>query len=109
MMSNTSATEIVTMTMVPTSILRVLEDHTLDDVGDVLAAIGRVLEVLVDLFPLDDRDRILLFLEQARDRAAQDRIGLVLEAVDVDAQLERRLRLLERAQPANRLLDLHRR
>ena len=44
-----------------------LEDDALDDVRDVLAAIARVLEVLVDLFPLDDDNRILLFLEQPGD------------------------------------------
>src|SRR5262245_17181347 len=87
MMSNSNATTIVATTMVVRSISGVLEDHALDDVRHVLAAIRGALEVLVDLFPLDDRDRVLLFLEQARDRAAQDRVGLVLEAVDVDAQL----------------------
>src|ERR1041385_4122674 len=85
MMSKISATEMVTMTMVPTSISGVLEDHALDDVGDVLAAIGCVLEVLVDLFPLDHGDRVLLLLEQAGDRTPQDHVGLVLEPVDVHA------------------------
>src|SRR5215831_18869573 len=87
--SKISAVTIVTMTMAV--ILGVLEDHALDDVGDVLAAIGGGLEVLVDLLPLDHHDRILLLLEQPRDRAAQDRVRLVLEPVDVDAQLERGL------------------
>src|SRR5215475_9581496 len=106
MTSKISAAAIVTMTMAEVVMLGVLEDDALDDVGDVLAAIGRGLEVLVDLLPLDDDDRILLLLEQPRDRAAQDRIGLVLEPVDVDAQLERRLRILERSQPAHTGLDL---
>src|SRR4051812_38724888 len=101
MMSKISATAMVTMTMVATSISGVLEDHALDDVRDVLAAIRGTLEVLVDLFPLDDRDRVLLFLEQAGDRAPKDRVALVLEAVDVDADLERRLGILERAQAAH--------
>src|SRR5262245_49062176 len=43
--------------------LRVLQDHALDDVGHVLAAVGGVLEVLVDLLPLDDGDGVLLFPE----------------------------------------------
>src|SRR5665647_3429378 len=86
----------------------VFEDHALDDVRDVLAAIRGVLEVLVDLFPLDHHDRILLFLEQASDRAPEDRIRLVLEAIDVDAELERCVWVLEVTQAADRSLDLDR-
>src|SRR5882762_8487099 len=63
--SKINAAAIVTMTMIETDITRsgscVLEDHALDDVRDILAAVGRALEVLVDLFPLDDDDRVLLF------------------------------------------------
>ena len=66
----------------------ILEDDALDDVGDVLATIGRRLQRLVNLFPLYDRDRIFFFAEQAHQRAAQDRVGDVLEAVDLDAVLE---------------------
>src|SRR3954447_8028643 len=88
MTSNDSAMAMVMTTRSEILIyLRVLQDHAFDDVGDVLAAIGRVLEVLVDLLPLDDGARVLLFVEQARHRDAQDRIGLVLEAIDVDALL----------------------
>src|SRR5678815_3181573 len=49
-----------------------LEDHAFDDVGDVLAAVTRRLEALVDLFPLDHHEHVLLFLEKPCDRAAQD-------------------------------------
>src|SRR5882724_6392669 len=78
--SKINAVTIVTMTMAEMDMaLRVLEDDALDDVRDVLAAIACALEVLVDLFPLDDDDRILLLFEQPRHRAAEDRVGLVLE------------------------------
>src|SRR5215831_2748645 len=106
--SKISAVTIVTMTMGRVVMLGVLEDHALDDVGDVLAAVGGGLEVLVDLLPLDHQDRILLFLEQASDRAAEDRVSLVLEPVDVDAQLEGGLGVVELPQAADRDLDLHR-
>src|SRR5579871_2213499 len=58
MTSKISATTMVATTIALVS--GMFEDHALDDVRDVLAPIRRVLEVLVDLFPLDDRDRILI-------------------------------------------------
>jgi hypothetical protein len=58
--------------------------------------VGGGLEALVDLLPLDDVDRIVLvLLEEARHRAAQDRVRLVLQPVDVDAELQHLLRVLE--------------
>ena len=44
----------------------VLDDDAFEHVGDVLAPIGGGFEEIEDLFPLDDRDGILLFLEQRR-------------------------------------------
>jgi hypothetical protein len=55
----------------------ILEDDALDDVGDVFTAIGRRLEVLVHLFPLDDFNRVFFFLEQPREGAAQERVRFV--------------------------------
>src|SRR5437667_426724 len=63
----------------------VLQHDALDDVRDVLASVGRVLQVLVDLLPLDDRDRVLLLLEETRNGRAQDGVPFVLQSIDVDA------------------------
>jgi len=43
--------------------------------------VGRRLERLVDLFPLEDRDGVLLVLEEPGDRVAADPVRLVLEGV----------------------------
>ena len=43
----------------------VLDDDAFDDVGDVLAAIGGLLEEIERLLPLDDDDRIGLLVEEA--------------------------------------------
>src|SRR2546427_13084154 len=45
----------------------VFEGHALDHVGDVLTAVDRVLEVVVDLLPLDDVDGISAVVEEPRD------------------------------------------
>src|SRR5688500_7583911 len=88
------------------AVSRMLEDDALDDVGDVLAAVGGVLEVLVDLLPLDDGDRVALFLEELRHRGTEDLVGLVLHAVDVDAALDDGVGVTHVAQAAQRPLHL---
>src|SRR5262245_33018222 len=84
MMSKAKAATMVAMTRKVMTGLRsgVLEDHALDHVGDVLAAVARRLHELVDLLPLDDLDGISLLAEQPGDGAAQDGVGLVFEPVD---------------------------
>ena len=64
--------------------LTVLDHDALEDVGDVLAAVGRVLEEVERLLPLHHDDRIALFVEQPADRLLVDAIGFVLEPVDLD-------------------------
>src|SRR5688572_24231661 len=49
---------------------RVLEHDALDDVRDILAAVGDRLEVLVDRAQLDQLAHVGLVAEQARDRRA---------------------------------------
>src|SRR5262249_30420915 len=60
-----------------------LEDDPFDDVRDVLAAVGDDLHRLVDLLPLDDLDGIALLVEQCGQAVAQQRVGAVLESVDL--------------------------
>src|SRR4051794_7787093 len=81
----------------------VFQDHAFDDVGDVLATIGGRLEQLVQLFPLDDRDRILFLAEQPRNGTAKHGIRFVLEAVDLDALFQNDVGVLEVAQARDRL------
>ena len=64
--------------------LSVLDHDALEDVGDVLAAIGGVLEEVERLLPLDHDDRIALVVEQPADRLLVDAVGFVLEPVDLD-------------------------
>src|SRR6185436_16181349 len=60
-----------------------LEDDSLDDVGDVLAAIGDRLEGLVDLLPLDHLNRVGMGVEQIGQAVAQQLVGAVLQPVDL--------------------------
>src|SRR3990170_4102794 len=54
----------------------ILERHALEHVGGVLAPVGGRLQRLVDLFPLEDGDGILLVLEEVRDRVPADPVRL---------------------------------
>ena len=45
----------------------VLHDDAFEHVGDVLAAVGGVLEQVEDLLPLHDDDRVALLVEQSAD------------------------------------------
>src|SRR5262245_6063686 len=78
-----------------------LEDDALDDVGDVLATIGRALERFVDLLPLHDEQWIGGLAEELRDGVAKDLVALVLESVHLDARVENDLGLLQIAEPAH--------
>src|SRR5688500_678624 len=72
--------------------LGVLEDHALDQIGHVLAAVGDRLQVLVHRLQLDQLARVdLLVAEHARDRRAHHAVGIGLQAVDLLAGLQRGL------------------
>src|SRR3989454_5820638 len=76
MKSKTSATKTMKTTPVNTEGRAVrsrhLEDDPLDDVRDVLAAVGDGLHRLVDLLPLDHLDGVALLLEH---RSEERRVG----------------------------------
>src|ERR1700730_2775046 len=61
-----------------------LEGNALDDVEHVFAAVSNGLHCLVELFPLDDFNGVRAALEERRELIAQQAIGLVLEAIDLD-------------------------
>src|SRR5688572_4484837 len=64
---------------------RILEHDTLNDVRDVLTAVGDRLQMLVDRAQLDELAHVGLVAEQTRDGRAHDVVGLRLETVDIDA------------------------
>ena len=75
-----------------------LDHDAFEHVGDVLAAVGGVLEEVERLLPLHDRQRIVFVVEQLADRLLMDAVGLVLETVDLDGVAEDALVLLERVE-----------
>src|ERR1039457_1043378 len=77
----------MSMARAKTDMLAVLDHHVLQNVGHILAAIDGALEELVDLFELDQGDRVLLFIEQLHHTASADQVRLVFQAIDFDAVL----------------------
>src|SRR3954462_13023915 len=98
MKSNVSATRMsrTTIGSMSAGALPVFHDDALDDVGDVLAAIGGLLEEIERFLPLDDDDRIAFLVEQPDDRLLMDAVGFVLEPIDFDAVRPNAFDLLER-------------
>src|SRR5437867_12023554 len=64
-----------------------LEYDPLDHVRHVLTPVGDDLHRLVDLFPLDDLDGIAGLVEEGREAVAQQVVGAVLQAIDLDGVL----------------------
>src|SRR5262249_48154191 len=54
----------------------------MEHVGAVFAGINRALQVIEDLLPLDDQDRVWL-MKQLLDSAAVDVVALVLKPIDL--------------------------
>src|SRR4051794_6510225 len=84
---------------------RVLDDDSLEDVGDRLAGVDRVLEALVDVLPADHDHRVDAVVEQRCHRLARHAVAVVLEPVDLDGVVRD---VTEVAQPRHRLGDLAR-
>ena len=59
--------------------LAVLDEDRLEHVRGVLAGVDRLLELLVDVLPADDRDRVGARAEELCDRLADQAVALVLE------------------------------
>src|SRR5581483_10564051 len=85
--------------------LRVLDDDAFEQVGDVLAAVGRGLEEVEDLLPLDHRDRIALVVEQLDDRILVDAVGLVFELADARRKLQHAFAPLEQRERLVHAID----
>src|SRR6478752_647725 len=61
-----------------------LDRDALDDVGNLLERVGGVLEAVDDGLDLDQVDRVGRVVEEGRHHLAVQRVGLVLEPVDLD-------------------------
>ena len=59
--------------------LPILDEDRLEDVGGVLARVDRLFELLVDVLPADDRQRVGARAEEIGDRLAREPVALVLE------------------------------
>src|SRR4029453_18428397 len=81
------ATRISEQTMANSIRLPVLDDDAFEDVGDILAPVGRLLEEVQYLLPLDDGDWIFFLFEQPAQRLVVQPVGLVLEAVHFNREL----------------------
>src|SRR5574340_783397 len=68
--------------------LGVLEDDALDHVGDILAAVGDRLEVLVHRLELDQFANVDVVAKELAHRRAHHPVGVALEAVDLLAGLQ---------------------
>src|ERR1051325_12073347 len=74
---------------------RVLEDDRLQDVRYLLAAVDGILDLVVDLFDLEDLEGVVGAAEEVGDRSTIQLVALVLDLVHVDPVL---LEVLERLQ-----------
>src|SRR4051812_20625117 len=61
--------------------LGILDHHRSQNVGHILAAVGRALKLLIDLLPADQIEELVAMCNQPADRRARDAVGLVLEPV----------------------------
>src|SRR5574342_409121 len=106
--SNASATRTRRMTtarsmaQAGSSASGVLEDHALDHVGHVLGLVRGGLDEVQDLLPLHDRERVASALEELGQGGAQQRVGLVLQRVDLAAGRQDPIGLLEIAHGPHR-------
>jgi hypothetical protein len=62
----------------------VLDENRLEHVRDVLAGVDRFLELLVDVLPPHELDRVDTAAEETRDRLTGDPVSLVLELAQLD-------------------------
>src|SRR6476661_2250969 len=72
-----------------------LDRDALDDVSHLLERVGGVLEAVDDGLDLDEVDRVGRVVEEGSHHLAVERVGLVLETVDLDPVA---LEVLHRAQ-----------
>src|SRR5438128_524067 len=86
--------------------LTVLQGHPFNDVGHVLTTVNGVLDRLVDLFPLEDIERVIALLKELGDSRAVDKVAFVLETVDLDTMLEDGIPALQVAKLRDRFLHL---
>src|SRR5688572_33216640 len=69
----------------------VFNDDALDDVRDVLATIDRRFKFLVNLFPLNHRQRVGRIVKELGDRGVINIVAFVFETMNLDRSEERRV------------------
>src|SRR5512143_801361 len=65
----------------------IFEDDTFEYVGDVFRSVRGVFEQLVDVFPLDDVNGVIMIVDELAEGVAVLAVDPVLEPVDLDAVL----------------------
>src|SRR5512143_1434427 len=65
----------------------IFEDDTFENVGDVFCPVRGIFKKLVDVFPLDDVDGIVMIVDELAEGVAVLAVDPVLEPVDLDAVL----------------------
>src|SRR5512136_2803871 len=65
----------------------ILQHDGLKNIGNVFAAVGGVFQIFVDFFPFDDEDGILHLVKHLSQSGPEDFVGVVFQAVDLDAQV----------------------
>src|SRR5690348_9482767 len=83
----------------------ILQQHSIEHVGDVLTVVNRPLQVIVDLLPLDHLHGVGL-AEERLQRLAIHRVAVILQAVDLRQASAQRVTVLARLQQDERLLHL---
>src|SRR5438045_3162912 len=101
--ASAAATTITRMRSLFTRPSGVLDDDSLEDVGDPLRRVDRLLEPLVDVLPADHHHRVDAAVEERGHRLARDAVAVVLEPVDLDRVVRD---VVEVPQARHRLGDL---
>src|SRR5215203_4155548 len=82
----------------------VLEDDPLENVGNVFAAVRGCFQVVDDVAPLHDHEGVVAALEELCEAAAIAAVRLVFEAVDLHAEIQDLLGLLDLRQERDGLV-----
>src|SRR4051794_33085491 len=83
----------------------VLEHDAFDHVGHVLALVGDGLQKLIHLLQLDDLARIGLLAKQLGERRTEHVVGLGLQPIDLAADAQDGVAVLQGLETRHRLLD----
>ena len=72
--------------------LRVFQNNTFNDIGNVFTLVHGGFHDFKNLFPLNDFDWIVLFVEELRDQHSAQAVAVIFQAVDFDNPTKRLVR-----------------